>query len=157
MTLTLRIYILSKFSLKRNPNIYINIIAHSKSLTLNIPLHCQYKLSLFLSVFVASKWEARSGSCWFLVLLSNVWRMCMQRMKKLHSRRPWVWTLVGWAERSFPRALCSEQRRQHIKSKEWPTRRVVGPAFGIPSLKFPVQIKSNLHINFISLCYFNSF
>lgn len=55
------------------------------------------------------------------------------------SRRPSVSTPAASAATHFRRASSSERRRRPTRSKEWPIRKAVDPAFGTPSLKIPVN------------------
>lgn len=134
--------------------IIILLTAHS-SLSIKTPLssplfistlHCALPLSLSLCLSVSFlacaalclRWEPHC-CCLVFFLLSSASRMQLSTMKlQSLTQRVSIWTPVGWAEPASPRALSSERRHPLIKSKAWPTRRVVAPAFGMSLLKFPV-------------------
>lgn len=123
--------------------------------------HCRSYLSFFLSFFLWG-WESRlqlqppstSPSCSAL-LQSGVLRVHLTSMKP-HSLKLSISTPAGWAEKASRTGFCSERPRPLIKWKAWPTKTVVGPAFGTSLLRTPVLINHyDIFILLLISCLFS--
>lgn len=116
---------------------------NTKSNTVTVPLRFQFHR--LTAPHLSKPWEPHFAlSLFFLSSFSLAGRMA-----------------ASWAEIVSPRGSPLARRPRRIKSKAWSTRTDVGPAFGMPSSKYQVQIYTKfiyakaLSANLLSILGYN--